>query len=280
MRFKQLCGRVITIAAMFLLVVTTAHADARYTTEMLVHGHAGGPGPQITRTVEIKGHRERDVTTTAMGPMHMKRVTITMCDLHQTVDIDDELRIYSVEATSPLSRIPGMAKMNHPHERGAGGGHVVMTSKVVDHGPEMVGKYHTRHYTVTMHIVSTGCAGNNNTTMTYDLWVAPGHLVGLNCPQASQPTTQVDNHGCKITYEMKGDYLELASIERNLPVQTIFRTPQGQMIMRLTDFSQAPLNASDFTIPAGYRKVSQPQFQQAEQRAMMQRMMQRMHPGH
>jgi hypothetical protein len=270
-----LCGAVL-VGALSLPV----RADVKYTTEMLMGG-GGAQTPKMSMTTSVKGKRERVDLDMAMGPMQMHRTTITMCDKRQIVDIDEGAKVYKVSPITPMSRMMPMGRpSNTHHEHKTGTGQIVTTVTVRDAGAEKIGQFDTRHYIVDMQVQSSGCAGNDTSTFSSEMWVAPGRMA-FNCGEVSKPQETVDDNGCKITYVMKGDMKKFADIQNGLVVQRTFKSPHGgpTMTQRVSSYSEAALPDSEFNVPSDCRQVSDEEFEQAVMRAMMQKMQGQPQPG-
>lgn len=262
------------VSALVLALHGSAHADVRYTTQMIVEA-GGAQMPQTSMTTEIKGMWKRDDMNTQMGPYSMHRTTLTLCDKHEHVEIDRGAQVYTVGPIDPMKGMGPMSVMpHHTHAPGTTGtGHVILTYGVQDNGVEQIGKFNAHHYMITMRVQSSGCAGNNDSTNVQEIWVAPGNVTFF-CPEMARPTLEVNNDGCKITYEMKGDATLFANLQRELVVQRKMVQAGGRttMTMRITDYSTANLPDSDFEVPAGFAKVSQAEFDQAAMRQFMPNM--------
>lgn len=258
--------------ALLFLLAGAAAADVRYTTQMLMD-MGGQEQPMMTMTTQIKGQRERVDMQMSMGPMQMQRTQLTMCDQHLKADINATARIFTLSPIEPLANMmsPMQAMKRPPKEHASGTGTVTTTITVEDKGTEQVGQFNAHHYIVNMQMQTTGCAGNDNTTMKSEMWVAPVS-VGFNCPERSAPQGAVENGGCRITYVTKGDTAKFAEIQGGLIVQRKFFEQGSTFIQRVTSYSTASLNDADFKIPGDFKQVSQSDFEKAAMKAMQENM--------
>lgn len=276
---------VATLAVIGLALSPSVHADIRYTTQMQM-GDAGGTGagaapagaaPAIRTTTFIKDMHERVETDMSMGPIQMHQVTLTLCDKHQNVKLDDALKIYT---TSPI----GVASFGPPSRPGAPGhqmpegkpgvGHVDMTFAVQDLGTEKVADLDTHHYKVSIHMQTSGCLGAGDSTMVMEEWLADVNG-GLNCPERYAESRMVPNaNGCQITYDMKGDWQKMRDMQGGMVVrQKIYNGDKVIMTSDMRAYSEAALDDSLFVVPADYKEVSQKDFDKAEADAMRKNMM-------
>lgn len=235
-----------------LLASTTfgAGADVRYTTK------TGASSAAVTTTTWVKGKRQRMEMVTDLGTMKSKTVMLTMCDQHQSVTLDTDLKIYYV---TPFGDAGGKAEGNQ------GTGTITNIYTVKDLGTEMVAQLKAHHWMVTTQTKTTGCAGNADNTTKVEVWTAPVPV--LNCPESaaySQPT-------CKIKFIEQGDVKGMRAAYDGMPVKMV--TYQGNLqtsVMEFVDYSTAALADNLFAPPADFKKVTAAEFQQQQQQKMMQ----------
>ncbi|MBX3171404.1 MAG: DUF4412 domain-containing protein [Candidatus Eremiobacteraeota bacterium] len=227
-----------------------AGADVRYTTKM------GNAPAVVTTTTWVKGKRQRTEMVTDMGQMKTKTVTLTMCDQHQMVTLDTDLKIYYA---TPFGEGGGKA------EGGQGTGTITNIYTVKDLGTEMVAQLKAHHWMVTTQTKTSGCAGNTDTTSKVEVWTAPVPV--LNCPESaaySQPT-------CKIKFVEQGDVRGMRAAYNGMPVKMITYQGNSQTsTMEFVDYSTAALADDLFAPPSDYKKVTATEFQQQQQQKMMQ----------
>ena len=227
-----------------------AAADVRYTTKQ------GASSAAITTTTWVKGKRQRMEMVTDMGAMKTKTIMLTMCDLHQSVTIDEDLKIYYV---TPFGDGGGKPEGNQ------GTGTITNTYSVKDLGTETVAKLKAHHWMVTTQTKATGCAGNSDTTSKVEIWTAP--IPVLNCPESaaySQPT-------CKIKFIEQGDVKGMRAAYDGMPVKMItYQGSQQTSVMEFVDYSTAALADNLFAPPSDFKKVTAAEFQQQQQQKMMQ----------
>jgi len=264
------------------LLGAAAHADVRYTTVMSM-GSGEGAGFSSELTYFVKGARERSETSMKIGPMSMKTVSITQCDSDQEIKLDADSKIYTAQSigagvSSLIPSMPmggmgrGRGRANTNETPGTGTTDVSMTSK--DLGKEKVGNFDTHHYMLTIHTKTTGCAGNADTDMKMEMWVAPGQLGRLDCPKRFQSSTpgaiNTDGSPCKLTTHFSGDMSSMRDLFAHLIVkQIIYMDEKPMMTMTIKDYSTAALDSSIFAVPDDFKKVSDKEFSQTQQQNMM-----------
>jgi len=238
------------LTSLVLATALGASADVRYTTK------TGASSAAITTTTWVKGKRQRMETVTDMGSMKTKMVMLTQCDLHQSVTMDTDLKIYYA---TPFDL--GGSKS----EGGAGTGTITNTYTVKDLGTEKVAQLNAHHWMITTQTKATGCAGNSDTTSKVEIWTA--QIPVLNCPESasySQPT-------CKIKFVENGDVKGMRAAYNGMPVKMVtYQGSQQTSVMEFVDYSTDGLADSLFAPPADYKKVTAAEFQQQQQQKMMQ----------
>lgn len=282
-------------ALLTAVVASPSHADVRYTSQMTMGGAAQGADapatmpagmttPTLRTTTYVKDMHERVETSMQMGPMKMDTVTLTLCDKHQSIKLDPALKIYTVAPISVMSfgappAMNGRKGMGGMPEDKPGVGTVTTTLSVQDLGTEKVAQIdNAHHYKLSVRNQTTGCIGQGDTTFVMEEWVAP-IKGGLSCPEryAAAPRTVPNDHGCQITYTIKGDMDKLRDIAGGMVVRMIiYGDKEGTKVVAqqdLRDYSTAALDDALFTTPADYKEVSAEDFQKQEADAMRQRMM-------
>src|SRR5687768_11571220 len=177
--------RILFVAASALIASgiaqNTVQADMRWTMQMKVDtgaltGRAGGPGgiggaggPLISYTTAVKEGAQRKESKMEMGPFATNDVTLTLCEKKQLIQIDNDLKIYTVSPLTgnesgfvnpmagmgsamggmlpPGLNIPGVPapKTGPPAE-----GKIVSTITAEDLGEEIVAETPTRHWMITI----------------------------------------------------------------------------------------------------------------------------------
>jgi hypothetical protein len=269
------------------LLGSSAHADVRYTTVMSMNGgDADAKSMAMEMTYYVKGSRERQEMSMNAGMFAMKNVSITQCDTNQEIQIDDQQKVYTAKSlsagisgfipTPPAGGFGGGAHRGMPRKstETPGTGTVDTSFSTQDLGKEKVNGFDTRHYMLTIHTKSTGCAGNEDRNMKMEMWVAPGTLGRLDCParfQPSSPTlpTQEDNP-CKITTHFTGDMSAMRDMFAHLIVkQIMYNDDKPMMTIEVKDYSTAAQDPSLFAVPTDFKKVTQDEFSKAQTRNMM-----------
>lgn len=283
------------LVALVLALATPAHADLKDVMDMQMAAPPGGAAqalggmrPSMQMTTYVKGTRQRIETAIQFGPMKMHTVTLTLCDKHQVIQLDPDLKLYTINSTFlPLlggaadAMIQRQNAQAHPGAAAGKTGSVASTFSVKDLGAEKVAGFDTRHYAITDHMVYSGCVGAKDTTFKMETWVAPGKG-GLVCPDMFQPTRVVKTpDGCEVTYSVKGDLAALKAMTGSMPVQTkVYNGDTVMLTAHVTSYSADPLPDALFTLPADYKSVSNAEFQDAKRKAMMGAFMGNLHvPG-
>lgn len=239
------CGMILTVG------VTLAYADVSYTMKV----KSPNSPAETLMTTYIKGKRQRTETAIDMGTVKMKTVSLTLCDLKQTAQVDDELKIYTL---APMDASTGADKSK------VATGTVSNTYTVKDLGTETIAGLKARHSLITTRSQATGCAGSFDNSSKVEIWTAPIQV--LNCPEAanySQPN-------CRVKLEEKGDVKAMRSAYDGMPVKMItFQGDQQTSVQEMTEHSTKALDDSLFNFGKDYKKVTTQEFQQAQQQKMM-----------
>jgi hypothetical protein len=283
---------IFSAAGLTMLVLSSlaAHADVRYTTAMdmsasMKNSDTSGMGaPVMSTTTYVKGSSERKETSMHMGPMQMNTVTIQKCSTHEEYKLDPVLKIYTEDPIGGLNiGVPSKSPMSMMHPSrdtssdGGGTGQVITTVNVQDLGSEVISNLKTHHAMLTTRIQTSGCSGNNDTTMRVETWTAP--IQTFSCPEQYSPSREVDSPGgsgggCKVTYVMHGDIEGMRSAYSGMIVQMkMYNGDKLMGVQTLSDYSQATLDESLFEIPSDYTKLSDEDYQKAESNAMMHNML-------
>ena len=243
--------RFLVAGCLMSLVSGMAGADVRYTLKVKTPGSP----VESSMTTSVKGKRERMEMVTDMGTVKMTQVTLTMCDKHQTAQVDDELKIYTLTPMGAEAAKGGGA---------AGKGEIVNTYTVKDLGKEKIAKIDAHHWMVTTRTQASGCAGNTDTTTRVELWSAPIQV--LNCPDR----VNYNQPNCQVKFTEKGDVKFMRAAYDGMIVKLISymgEKPTSQQ--EIVDYSTAALADSLFNIPADYKLVTAAEWQQQQQQKMM-----------
>ncbi len=312
--------RVLLMAAGAMILSGAAvQADLRWTTTMKIEGGmmggAGRPGgmpagmkPMISYTTAVTDGAQRKESQIAMGPFAINDASITLCDKKQRIQIDDELKIYTVSEltdeggfVNPMAGLSGMmGKMLPPGLKIPGmpaapqgapaTGKIVSTVTVEEMGAETIADTPTKHFMVTTKNEKSGCAGTGEDTMKIEVWSAD-FTEPFFCPDASganpvrdfQKVTRPEASNCKITYEMKGDGNEAyGKIFHGLVMRLKIydpKTGQPALTQEVTMITRAKQEEKLFQLPEGYQKVTAEEFQQKKSQAMMQKIFKGGLPG-
>jgi hypothetical protein len=288
-RTFSLTPSLLALTAGTLVLAPVAHADVRYTTQMAFGGMtaaapdgttpAAATQPTIRTTTFVKDMHERVETVMNMGPIHTNQVMLTLCDKHQTIKMDPNLKIYTtapigVAAFAPPTRGGRMPAGEAMPGDKPGVGHVTMTFSTQDLGTEKVADLDAQHYKISLRTQTTGCIGDGDQTMQFEEWIAPVKG-GMNCPERYSASRMVPNtNGCQITYDMKGDWDKMRDMQGGMVVrQKIYNGDKVIATTDLRDYSLAALDDSLFTVPTDFKEVSEADFDKAESDAMRKHMM-------
>lgn len=216
----------------------------------------------VTRT---KGKRQRIEDTTDMGVMKMVMIRLVMCDLEQEAQIDPDAKIYTVRS---LNALASAADPSKPVKTTKGVGKMTTNFKVQDLGIEKVAQVDAHHWIVDSTMKGSGCIGDFNYKSKREFWTSA--LPSFSCPVLDGVWTNQDIDGCKVTNELTGDSAKFMEASKNQVVkEIIYVDGKKTMTRELVDFSTAELDASLFSLE-GYKKVSESEFQAAQQKKMME----------
>lgn len=222
-------------------------------------------GMKMTSVTRTKNTRQRTEDTTEMSGFKMNMVRLTMCDLEQEAQIDPDLKIYTVRSLNPMAALGDPA---NPGKTTKGTGKVVTNVKVQDLGVEKVAQVDARHWIVDTATKTTGCLGNYDTKVKREFWTSA--LPSFSCPVLSGVWTKYEADGCQATNEMTGDsakYME--SLKHQVVKEIFYVNGKKSMTRELADLSTAALDDSLFSLD-GYKKVTDEEFQAAQQKKMME----------
>lgn len=310
---QALCRKASMIAAGGILgllavsLVSPADADIRWKTEMkidtgMMGAPAGGrPGgtPGISYTTIVKQGVSRKESQFQMGRFSSSDVILTLCDKRQRVQIDDELKIYTVATltgdepafanpvagmASAISKMlpPGMKLPGMP-QTPAGApatGKIVSSYALQDMGEETVADTKTRRWLITITNEKSGCAGTGTDSTRMEVWSADFNEP-IICPDVAPANPIRDAQSamapqCKITFETKGDGMEAYSkIFRGIIMRLkIYDKNNKPMVTQeVTMITRAPQEDAVFQIPTGYKEVNAEQFGQLKTQALIQKML-------
>lgn len=244
-----------TLALALLCSASVALADIKITTK------SSSSGQSMTSTTYIKGARQR---TEGMG-----YTIIYQCDLKRTIQINDKTRSYLI---TPLENKSGSSSTNSQsagaHTRR--GGVITYTTTSTDTGErkEMLGLTAKHIKSKTVIVASEGACTPMNMEMETDGWYVslPGNF---NCQtDSSAPTFPVDQSECVDEYRYKTEGVANTGYPVMTNTRIKFNTgadepamniPASTSMQEVVDISKAPLDASLFEIPAGYREVKSTQ---------------------
>jgi hypothetical protein len=275
MKRKSIAVRVFALCLLSAASIAAARADITYTQETQM---PGGAGKMVMLTQAKKG-AERVETTMQIATFERKTVQLTVCAKKTTYQIDPALKLYTAAPIGgeAASDKPTGAAASKPGAVTAGAGKIISTVSVKDLGAETLNGYKTRHYRIVQRIQTSGCAGNTDTTLQQEVWVAPTISLGDGCPEMSSSSSVsagFSKPGCKCAFVQQGDVAAYTEAMKGLRVRTIMFDGVGEkakptMTMDVKNVSQAKLEDTLFAIPSDYKEVSAEEFAAAQQKAMM-----------
>lgn len=219
----------------------------------------------MTNVTRTKDKRQRIEDTTEMSGFKMVQTRLMMCDLEQEAQLDPENKIYTVRSLNPTSSFNPTGKNNDKITKGTG--KVTTNFKVQDKGMEKVAQVDAHHWIVDTHTKGEGCIGNFDFSSTREFWTS--NLPSFSCPMMSGSWKNQTINECSLTNTMTGDVDLFFQASSKAVVKEIFyANGKPNMTRELVDFSTAELDPSLFSLD-GYRKVSDAEFQQAQQQKMM-----------
>jgi hypothetical protein len=253
----------LSIILLALCLSTTALADHTVTMRTTFEDPAAA-SMKMSSVTRTKNQRQRIEDTTDMGVFKMVTVRLVMCDLEQEAQIDPEAKIYSVRSLNALS---SMGDPSKPVQAAKGTGKMTTHVKVEDKGVEKVAQVDARHWIVESAMTGSGCIGTFDYKSRREFWTSA--LPAFSCPILNGAWTNQDIDGCKVSNEMTGDVDKfMESMKHQVVREIIYADGKKAMTRELVDFSTAELDESLFSLD-GYRKVSEEEFQAAQQQKMM-----------
>lgn len=250
----------------FLLAFTlgTAAVADHTVTMRTTFADPSAQGMKMTSVTRTKNNRQRIEDTTDMGQFKMVMVRLTMCDLEQEAQIDPDAKIYTVRSLRPGAS----SESGEPAKTKPGTGKYVTKVKVEDKGVEKVAQVDARHWIVDTDMTSSGCIGDHKYKTRREFWTSA--LPAFSCPILNGTWKNADYDGCKVTNEITGDVDKFYQSMKNQVVKEItYVDGKAQMTRELVDFSTAELDQALFSLD-GYKKVTDAEFQAAQQQKMMQ----------
>jgi hypothetical protein len=199
--------------------------------------------------LSLRGARERRESRydEQAGRAPTTRVTITQCDRRRTIDVNPETKLYGIvdfhQASTQSAIDPAVPAQ--PAD-------VTITFDAVDTGERrQLGRYVARRVRTTVSIEPEVGARTSASTRTVDGWYID--VPGIGCSSASGTAYLVLVGGDRPAYKTRGSARRGVAIDET----TVTTTATGSEVSRieLVEFSEAPLDASLFDIPRGYRRA-------------------------
>ncbi len=270
-----------------------ARADMQWTEVIkLDSGQPGGPANMaISTTKWAKKDAQRSETSMKLGPITMTNAEITRCDEGQTYQLLPDQKVYAVAPLTPggglMPQMPSMggrggfpgmggrpdaAKLDTPET-----GTSAIDTKLKDLGTEKIIGIDTKHYEVDMTVTSTGCAGTDTKSIVMETWVAdiptPVPCLALSPEDASKMAAHL-KASCDVKTTFTGDVTGMKQAFSGFLMKMKVSTGKGSGFTKeVTMLSRAELPDAPFSLGEDWKKVSDSEFQQAKQRAMMKSLM-------
>jgi hypothetical protein len=282
---QSIC-RFFAVAAACFLSVGVAHSDVKYTQAMRMPGvggafTAGDGAPLNSTTTWIKKGAQRVEMSQQIGAFKWQEATLTLCEKRQSIRLDETLKIYTVSSLDGSSSTTVSAGAKSTAAKAADAkpstGKVTMTVSVKNLGEETVAGRKARHYMISTRYQMSGCAGNGDNTSKMEIWVTDYQLPDFNCgdkPGDWRGYVRASD-SCSITSEQKGDVAAWQAAYKGLVVKMKMYDQAGTkevMTQEMTALSEAKLDDTLFTVPAGFKQVSAKEYDDARQQAMMKGM--------
>jgi hypothetical protein len=260
-------GAMMLTGGALLMQAAPVRADIKYTQVM-----KSADGKTVNSVTKyVKQGAERSETVSEFGQMKIKNITLRLCEKNQTLTLEPTLKVYKVDTDGAGGTATGAGGASKT-AAGNATGKITVTTKVQNLGTETVAGFKTRHYMINTSMQSSGCAGNANTNSKMEIWVADiKDAVACKGNDVDYMAGVNRNRDCKVTIEQKGDNAAQA-YDGLIMRMKMYDGDKVTFIQEVTMLSQAKLTDEPFTLPAGYKKVSEQEFQQAQSRAMMEAM--------
>lgn len=246
-----------------LCLASSAWADHTVTMRTTFNDPAAA-SMKMTSVTRTKNKRQRIEDTTDAGHFKMVNVRLVMCDQEQEAQVDPELKIYTIRSLNPLA---GMTDPNQPVQTTKGTGKISTHVKVQDLGVEKVAQKDARHWIVDSVMKGTGCVGTFDYKSKREFWTAA--MPAFHCPLLSGTWNSQTINDCVVTNELTGDAAKFEeSMKHEVIKEFIYVDGKKVMTREMVDFSTAALDDSWFSLD-GLKKVSEAEFQAAQQKKMM-----------
>ena len=269
------------------VVAGAARADLKWTETMSMGAEEEGAGFSVLTTHYMNSGAGRTDTKTEMGPISMTSREVDLCPTKMSLSFLDDAKLYceaplgdgasmmSMPAM-PMGGVIGgvMGRMGGPPKPKQTGTEKI-SYKVRDMGTEKILGMDTHHFAVDTSMTATGCAGNGTTKTSMEIWKAnipmPAPCLATTFDGTIKSSMAIDD-----SCDVKTTFVTDAKVARDafdgFIMRLKFGTGKAVMTREVTMLSRAPVEASVFAIPAGYRKVTRAEFDKARQAAMMKAM--------
>jgi hypothetical protein len=283
----KVVSRSCILGAALMILASAAQADVKYTMTQRMPDYQSEKKdtlvPYGRTTTYTKAGAQRTESESDTGAYKMKTVSYTVCADKQTVRLDSDLKIYAITPlnnnSSSNTSTQDTAKPAQKSNAKPATGKITMTVTVKNLGIETIANRKARHYMITSNMVTLGCAGDSNINSKQEIWVADYTLPVFDCGNNGYDWKSAYTNNkpdCIPTFDMKGDVAAYNEAYKGLIVKQRIFDDKGKVIMEseLTELSEAKLDNAPFSIPAGYKQVTEKEFDELRSKAMMKAMMQ------
>lgn len=257
-----------------------AHADVKYTT-VSSFAQEGKMTPQTTTVTWMKEGLKRIDTFQKLGPVVIESRVVMNAPKRQIMHYCDATKMYHVavlgpdgsplgsDATSSTRTAAGRAKPAKPAGKPKTGA-IVVTTKIQSLGLKKLLARSARHYILNATTELSGCAGNSKTKSKSEVWMADIVLPLFKIPGESSlkniEDAYIDDEGdCFPTFKHICDVATYNRATSGLVIKSIMYDEGGKAVgqTEITALSSAKLAESVFALPAGYKKVTRPEYDKA-----------------
>ena len=270
----------VAFASLLLVCALTAgaHADIKYSQRMTT----GDSDTTLMHTTHfVANGKERDDTTMKMGNYESTESNVYLCQTKQTFRIDRALKIYTVSeaAAGKPGNTSNVPSKNSSNNDKPGEGKVSLNIKITDLPDEKVAGFDADHFEAVLHTKTSGCIGNSDTTVKMEMWVSKIKNATA-CKESGVNYNDILGYGggkedkCKITYQTTGDVARFNNAWNGIVLrQKIYQDGKLVTVQEVTSLSQAKLDDATFAVPAGFTILSEKDYNDRRQKAMMEAMM-------
>ncbi len=267
------------------LMIGAAQADLKWTETLSMGGEGGDAGDfSVETTHYMNAEASRTDTKTKLGPVDLLSRQIDLCPTKKTLTLLDDPKLYSEEPLQMGSIMPTMPQMPTMGAVAMGGGDngpkqsgtQTISYKLRDLGTEKILDVDTHHYALDTSTTSTGCAGNDTSKTSIEVWKANIPLPAPCLATTFEGTVKNMGHftsSCDVKTTFVGDTKVAGDVFSGLLMRLKVGQGQDAFTREVTMLSRAKLEDNVFQVPTDYRKVTPDELAKARQAAMMKAVM-------